>query len=95
LYFYLGSCKKETGWSVFFASINLVQSITTGMKNKIGFNLGFAIIALPIGIALFRDFDFASFTFKRPVLNTLYLVTFLFLIYFMLKKDSSKDATKN
>ncbi|TWI80645.1 hypothetical protein IQ13_3324 [Lacibacter cauensis] len=64
------------------------------MKNKIGFNVGFAIIALPIGIALLRDFDFAGFTFKRPALNTLYLVTFLFLIYFTLKKDSSKDATK-
>lgn len=62
------------------------------MKKKFGFNLAFAIIAFPIGIALFRDIDFASFSFKQPVLNSLYLVTFLFLLFFTFKKDNSKNA---
>ncbi len=62
------------------------------VKKKFGFNLVFAIIAFSIGLALLRDFDFASFTFKQPVLNSLYLVTFLFLLFFTFRKDNGKNA---
>ncbi|HCL05209.1 MAG TPA: hypothetical protein DHW64_04250 [Chitinophagaceae bacterium] len=57
------------------------------MKNKLGFNLVFALIAFPIGIALFREFDLQSFTFKKTALGMLYLVTFIVLIYLTLKKS--------
>ncbi len=60
------------------------------MKNKIGFNLVFAIIAFPIGLALYRDFDFTNFTFKKPPLDILYLITFIVSIFFMLKKRIKK-----
>jgi tryptophan-rich sensory protein len=56
------------------------------MKNKIGFNLVFALLAFLIGIALFREFDFETFTFKKTALGILYLITFIFCIIFMLKK---------
>jgi len=58
------------------------------MKNKIGFNLIFALLAFPIGLALFREFDFQSFTFKKTALGILYLITFLALIYLMFKKNN-------
>jgi hypothetical protein len=58
------------------------------MKNKIGFNLLFALIAFPIGLALFREFDFETFTFKKPALGILYLVTFIALIYLTFKKKT-------
>lgn len=56
------------------------------MKNKIGFNIIFAIMAFPIGVALFREFDFQTFTFKRTILGIIYLVTFIACIFLMLKK---------
>ena len=47
------------------------------MKNKIGFNIIFAILALPIGMGLLREFDFQTFTFKKTILGVIYLVTFI------------------
>lgn len=56
------------------------------MKNKIGFNFFFALLAFPIGLALFHEFDFQNLAFKKPALGILYLITFVFCIYLMLKK---------
>lgn len=61
------------------------------MKNKIGFNIGFALIAFPIGLALLREFNFQYFTFKNTTLGIIYLVTFIFCIFFMLKKKKVED----
>lgn len=60
------------------------------MKNKIGFNIGFALLAFPIGLALFREFDFQTFTFKKTALGILYLITFIICIIFMLKKKKQE-----
>ena len=60
------------------------------MKNKIGFNFGFALIAFPLGLALLREFDFQTFTFKKTALGILYLITFIICIFFMLKKKQKK-----
>ena len=56
------------------------------MKDKIGFNLVFALLAFPIGMALFNEFDFQSHTFENPALGILYLVTFVVTLYLMLKR---------
>lgn len=65
------------------------------MKDKIGFNLVFAILAFPIGLALYRQFDFETFTFKKTALGILYLITFIFCIFFMLKKKKQQPENKN
>ena len=65
------------------------------MKNKIGFNIIFAILALPIGMALFREFDFQTFTFRKTVLGIIYLVTFIACIFLMLKKKKRKSQLKS
>jgi hypothetical protein len=57
------------------------------MKNKIGFNLIFALLAFPIGLALYREFDFQQGRFEKPALGFLYLVTFAIALYLMLKKN--------
>jgi len=57
------------------------------MKNKIGFNFVFALLAFPIGLALLREFDFDNFTFRKPALGFLYLITFIATIVLMLKKN--------
>lgn len=60
------------------------------MKNKIGFNWGYALLAFPIGLALLREFDFQNFTFKKTALGFLYLITFVMMIFLMLKKRTSE-----
>lgn len=62
------------------------------MKNKFGFNLVFALIAFPIGLALIREFDFQSFAFHKAGLVILYLITFIVVIYLMLKKNKKASA---
>ena len=58
------------------------------MKNKFGFNLIFAIIAFPIAMALVKDTNFENLTFRKPALDILYLITFIALMFLMLKKQS-------
>ncbi|TDS11008.1 hypothetical protein [Sphingobacterium paludis] len=62
------------------------------MKNKFGFNLLFACIAFPIGLALLREFDFQNFAFRKTGLGILYLITFIVSIYLMLKKNKGASA---
>ncbi len=56
------------------------------MKSKIGFNVVFAMLASPIGLALSNEFDFETFTFKKTALGILYLVTFIACIFLTFKK---------
>lgn len=60
------------------------------MKNKIGFNLIFALIAFPIGLAMINNFDFETFTFKKTALGFLYLITFIVAIFLMLKRRKKR-----
>lgn len=56
------------------------------MKNKIGFNIIFAMLAFPIGLALSREFDFQNFEFRKPALGFLYLFTFIITVILIFKK---------
>lgn len=60
------------------------------MKGKIGFNLTFAILAFPIGLALYKDTDFENWTFRKPALDTVFLLTFIALLFFMFKKKEKE-----
>lgn len=61
------------------------------MKNKIGFNIYFALIAFTLGLALLREFDFSSFTFRKTALGFLYLAVFIVAIYLTFKKSKKTD----
>lgn len=61
------------------------------MKDKFGFNLPLAILAFPIGLALLKDTDFESLTFKKPALDIFYLITFIGLIIFIFKKQKKEN----
>jgi len=60
------------------------------MKNKIGFNLIFAMLAFPIGLALSNEFDFETFTFKKTGLGIIYLVTFVVCMFLTFKKQKQQ-----
>ena len=63
------------------------------MKDKIGFNIGFAFIAFTLGLALLREFDFQNFVFRKQALGFLYLIVFIistFLTFEKKKKETEK-----
>jgi hypothetical protein len=60
------------------------------MKGKIGFNIGFALIAFPIGLGLLREFDFQNLVFKNKALGFLYLVTFVFSSFLTFRKKNNE-----
>ena len=63
------------------------------MKNKIGFNIGFALIAFTLGLALIREFDFQNLVFRKQALGFLYLIVFIISIFLTFKKKKD-DADK-
>ena len=67
------------------------KRIILDMKDKIGFNIIFVILAFPIGLALFKDTDFNTFSFRKPALDTLYLIAFIVLIILTFKKKANKN----
>lgn len=57
------------------------------MKNKLGFNIIFAMLAFPIGLALVNEFDFDAFSFKKTALGIIYLVTFIICVFLTFRKS--------
>jgi hypothetical protein len=64
------------------------------MKNKMGFNFVFAMIAFTLGLVLLHEFDFNTFTFRKTALGILYLIVFIVSIYLTFKKKTKKTNNK-
>lgn len=47
------------------------------------------IIAVILGFIIFKHFNFKTFTLKDPWLDTLYILTFGTLLFFLFKKKKS------
>ncbi|RZT96315.1 hypothetical protein EV201_0953 [Ancylomarina subtilis] len=65
------------------------------MKDKIGFNVIFALMAFTLGLALIREFDFENFVFRKQVLGFLYLTVFIISTFLTFKKKRKKLKNKN
>jgi membrane protein DedA with SNARE-associated domain len=44
-----------------------------------------AIVAIILGVTLYRQFDFETLTIEKPALAAVYLVTFIAAVYFLIK----------
>lgn len=55
------------------------------MESKKGVNFVFIITAFMLGTTLLRHFDFQTLSFKMPVLDVLFLITFIIAIYLIIK----------
>ena len=53
------------------------------MKNKSLLVFTLRIIAIILGVVLFKQFDFETLTFEKPALPVVYLIVFLFSIYYL------------
>ncbi|WP_042720976.1 hypothetical protein [Flavobacterium sp. B17] len=51
------------------------------------------IVAIIVGVALYKQFDFSTRTFEKPALSALYAITFLFAV-FVLVRNYRKTARK-
>lgn len=49
-----------------------------------------SICAVVIGVALFKQFDFETFRFKKAGLGIVYLVTFIALIIYLVRGRKSR-----
>jgi hypothetical protein len=55
------------------------------MKKEKGLNLVFIIVAVIVGSALWKQFDFHAFSFNKPALAAVYALTFVASIYFLIR----------
>ena len=55
------------------------------MENKKGINFLFGIIAIILCSVIYKQFDFENLKFEKPALATVYIVTFLFSIFFLIR----------
>jgi len=59
------------------------------MKYRIAPNFFSVIIAIIIGVALFKQFDFQNFKFEKPALTIVYIFAFMISIGLMIKKSKN------
>ena len=55
------------------------------MKQEKGLNLVFIIVAVIVGSALWKQFDYHAFRFDKPALAVVYALTFVASIYFLIR----------
>nr|WP_315170488.1 hypothetical protein [uncultured Flavobacterium sp.] len=55
------------------------------MKEKKGLNFFLLIIVMLMGSKLFNHFDFQNFKFEKPMLDMVYLLSFLMALFIVLK----------
>ncbi len=60
------------------------------MENKRSLPFILTIIAIIIGVALYKQFDFQNFSFEKPALAVVYLITFIFCFSVIIKKLTAK-----
>lgn len=60
------------------------------MKIKIVPNFFSIVIALIVGGALLREFDFQDMTFENPALAVVYSIAFILSVGFMIKRSKNK-----
>jgi len=60
------------------------------MENKKGLSFPFTIIAIILGITLFKQFDFKNLTFKEPAMAVVYVIGFAIAVFGMFKSTRNR-----
>jgi hypothetical protein len=58
------------------------------MKKALPFT--FSVVAIILGVTLFKQFDFKSLKFENTGLAIIYAIVFIFSIYFLIKNSKNK-----
>ncbi len=59
-------------------------------EQKKSLSFVFTIIAIIVGVAFFKQFDFKTYTFEKPALAAIYGITFIFSIVIIIRKYRGK-----
>lgn len=59
------------------------------MKNEYSFPL--VIIAIVLGVTLYKQFSFDTLTFEQPAMAVIYGLTFAMTMYFLFKRKKQKE----
>ncbi|RED18905.1 hypothetical protein BD847_4156 [Flavobacterium cutihirudinis] len=57
------------------------------MENKKALVFTFWIVAIILGVVLFKQFDFENLKFEKPALAIIYIAVFIFAVYFLVKNS--------
>lgn len=60
------------------------------MNHKIKPNFFSIVIAIILGGAIYKQFDFENFSFEKPALAVVYIFAFIISIVMMIKKSKKK-----
>lgn len=61
------------------------------MENKKALVFTFWVVAIILGVVLFKQFDFKNLKFEKPALAIIYIAVFIFSVYFLIK-NSRKNS---
>lgn len=62
--------------------------------NKKNLSFPLIIIAVVLGVVVFKHFNFKTLTFKQPWVDFLYLITFIITLFFLFKNKKSNNNVK-
>ncbi|WP_071636478.1 hypothetical protein [Flavobacterium johnsoniae] len=51
----------------------------------------FSIIAIILGVTLFKQFDFKNLTFEKPALAVVYIIVFVFSVFAIIKNSKKQS----
>lgn len=60
------------------------------MEKKKALNFIFSIVAIILGVTLFKQFDFKSLKFEHTGLAVIYAIVFIFSIYILIRNAKNK-----
>jgi positive regulator of sigma E activity len=55
------------------------------MENKNAPTFTLTIVAIIVGAALYKQFDFQTLTFQKPALAIVYMLVFVFSVYVLIR----------
>ncbi|MDQ1164359.1 hypothetical protein [Flavobacterium sp. SORGH_AS_0622] len=64
------------------------------MENKKPISFIFLVIAIILGVTLYKQFDFETFKFEKPALAVLYIIVFVFSVIVLIKNFKKKRSEK-
>ena len=60
------------------------------MENKKAPSFVLSIVAIIVGVVLFKQFDFETLEFEKPALAIIYIIVFVGSVYFLAKNFKNK-----
>lgn len=61
------------------------------MENKKPVTFIFWVIAIILGVTLYKQFDFQNLKFEKPALAVLYIIVFVFSVIVLIKNSKKRS----